>query len=196
MGLCRNGTDFVHLQTLEQSRPLLGMPVDQEEEIGGALLRLCDNNLEQALNLYQATTIRRDGRPILDQVAELDASQGVSRKRTRVAVDEIALASLESMGVDDATARRGLEKNENDVEQAFLWITNLNNDVVLLECSSSLSLPFSRVLNQAEEHNESEEEETAVSGDTDHSTENTNDQEPSGGTLTTPLGCHVCSSSS
>jgi hypothetical protein len=126
-GLCENGTDYVNLQRLDQLKPLLGLPPGDDERVASGLLRLANNNLDRALDRYQ--TCSRDESTVLQQVADLDQSQGVPRKRSRVDVDEIALASLESMGVDDATARRALQENSNNVEMALLWLTNQNSSM-------------------------------------------------------------------
>lgn len=98
-------------------------------------------------------------------MAELDASQGVPRKRSRIAVDEIALASLESMGVDDATARRALEMNGNNVERAVLWITNRNDTVATADssASSTASTPYQGT----EENNEPKEKDKGVQDNAD-----------------------------
>jgi len=98
--------------------------------VASGLLRLTDNHLDRAIDLYQE--VHRDHAAILLRAAELDQRQGVSpeisRKRTRGSgdfeIDEMALGALASMGVANvARAREALRRHNNDVERALLWLT-------------------------------------------------------------------------
>lgn len=141
LGLCENGKDHVDLQLLRQLQTVLGLPNDDDDDdnnsnnnnnnvddddggggghsIAGGLLRLTNNNLEAALDMYGY----RDNAALLGRVADLDQSQNKPRSRRIQPVDEMALMSLISMGVDDASAREALICNENNVEEALLWLT-------------------------------------------------------------------------
>jgi hypothetical protein len=128
IGLCENGIDHVDLHLLDQLKGIL-RPGDGEDVASG-LLRLSNNKMERALDLYQGGDISE----VFRRVAELDRVQGVvKRKRSRITVDEVALATLVSMGVADDGASRALEannNNNNNVDGALLWLTNRPSAVV------------------------------------------------------------------
>jgi hypothetical protein len=91
----------------------------------GGLLRLTNNNLEAALDMYRD----RDNAALLGRVADLEQSQGGPRLKNEPRirriqpVDTMALESLISLGVDDDSAREALARYENNIEDALLWLT-------------------------------------------------------------------------
>jgi hypothetical protein len=165
--LCENGKDHVDLQLLRQLQTVLGLPSDDDDDDGnndnndnndagqsvaGGLLRLTNNNLEAALDMYRD----RDNTAILGRVTDLDQSQGrprhnKARRRRIQQVDEMALVSLISMGVDDASAREALTCNENNVEEALLWLTTTTQ-----ETSDSMSDSDDEDEDEDEEANQEE----------------------------------------
>lgn len=113
--------------------PILGLlPNSEDESVASGLLQLANNDIETALDLYQSCTRDRD--MVLQKCSELNAKQGVvqrnlsDRKRPRVVVDDLALASLESMGVEKNRARRALEESNNDIDNAIAWLTRQNEN--------------------------------------------------------------------
>jgi hypothetical protein len=150
LGLCENGKDHVDLQLLRQLQTVLGLPSDDDDDddgnnnndnndagqsVAGGLLRLTNNNLEEALDMYRD----RDNTALLGRITDLDQSQGKPRHnevriRRIQQIDEMALVSLISMGVDDASAREALTCNENNLEEALLWLTTTTQ-----ETSNSMS---------------------------------------------------------
>ena len=142
--MCQNGTDHVNLERLVQFKPLLGLDNggsiahvtnSDAEWVAAGLLRLANNHLEDALDRYQGC--QRNLNVVFEQVAALDASQGVvrpSRCRRTTPVDDMALALLQSMGIHALMARRALELHGNDVEGALAWVTTTATQI---SCSSS-----------------------------------------------------------
>jgi hypothetical protein len=116
-GICENGQDFIDLEQLPMLHSLLGTDID--EEVAPGLLRLYNNNVETSIRSYQSAG-KND---ILRKIAELDQRQGVSRKRSPIVVDDLALASLVSMGVDNDTANHALTSCNNNVDEALLFLT-------------------------------------------------------------------------
>jgi hypothetical protein len=84
---------------------------------------------------------------VLRKIAELDQRQGVSNKRNLVVVNDLALASLLSMGVDNDAASQALTSCDNNVDEALLFLTRnvasnanmniINNQVVLMTPSTN-----------------------------------------------------------
>jgi NACalpha-BTF3-like transcription factor len=136
-GVCQNEIDPVNLAAVESLRPLLVHgDEDEDSELAVGLLRLANNDLTRALDLYASCD--HSSTAILAKVDELDGhlvEKGLlnravwknkkrkRRKENRPVVDEMALVTLMSMGVDDAKARLALHKNDNHVDRALLWLT-------------------------------------------------------------------------
>jgi hypothetical protein len=135
-GICENGQDFVDLERLSMLQSLLGTEID--EEVAAGLLRLNNNNVDTSIILYQSGG-KND---VLRRIAELDQRQGVSNKRNPVVVDDLALASLLSMGVDNDAANQALTSCDNNVDEALLFLTrdvssntnipNINNQAAIM----------------------------------------------------------------
>mmetsp|Transcript_60415 Transcript_60415/g.71794 ORF Transcript_60415/g.71794 Transcript_60415/m.71794 type:complete len:814 (-) Transcript_60415:253-2694(-) len=94
------------------------------------LLRLADNDIEKAIDIYQ--DMSRNGNTVLSRVSTLDTrlqekgATPFSRKKRKKdkahAVDDMALVTLISMGVDEVLGRKALRESHNDVELALLWL--------------------------------------------------------------------------
>jgi UBA/TS-N domain len=125
IGLCENGADYVNLRLMEQLKDILQLSTAEGDDISSGLLRLANNNLEHALDIYQ--NFLRDPVSEMQRVEALDRTQGRSRKRIRrhrgTSIDQFALASLLSMGWDKAAAEIALHRTENNVAAAFAWLT-------------------------------------------------------------------------
>ena len=137
-GLCQNKQDPVNLEKLEMLKPMLQRPdtpgADSELPVG--LLRIANNDVNRALEIFQEQ--QYDARKVHDVVEELDQQlydQGLlsrsvwSRNKRRrynveqqLAVNEEALATLISMGVETKIARKALLKSNNDIERAQMWL--------------------------------------------------------------------------
>jgi NACalpha-BTF3-like transcription factor len=153
IGLCSNAKDHVNLDLVNSLESMLGFsPVSSDTaqgsegdskpslsmayRVAAGLLRLADNDIQRAIDMY-SQELNRSPDAVLERIAALDKrfeEQNImsrsQRKRRRrggendaVAVDEVALASLISMGVDESVAREALRCNENNFEQALLWMT-------------------------------------------------------------------------
>jgi len=145
-GFCANGKDYVDLNVVRELETVLDLPTATEddaetsEDIASGLARLSNNNLERAIDMYQECF--RNPATVLQRVTELDSNQGVIARRHRnrkrrhhdrsenddkPGVDDIALATLMSMGVAERDAKRSLSSNDNQVEQALLWLSVESN---------------------------------------------------------------------
>jgi hypothetical protein len=146
-GLCQNETDPVDLGHLEILKPLLkgqdsnNSAIDMANaEVAVGLLRLADNDLTRALGVYAEQD--HDAHKVHALVDALDqrlVQHGLlgravllekKKKKRKLydsaaqqTVDEMALVTLVSMGVDHSKAQTALEKNGNDVEKAMLWLS-------------------------------------------------------------------------
>jgi hypothetical protein len=128
LGLCQNTMDYVDLDLLPTLQSILG---GLDFQVAAGLLRLANNDLEKALDLYQ--DMERNTAAVLQRASALDQDQG-RRKRSRdddddgIAVDEVGLATLVSMGVDESIAKKALGSSQNNVEMALLWLTRKSDD--------------------------------------------------------------------
>ena len=132
LGLCQNTMDYVDLDLLPTLQSILG---GLDFQVAAGLLRLTNNDLEKAIDQYQV--MERNPAAVLQRVSALDQDQG-RRKRSRdnddgIAVDEVGLATLVSMGVDESIAKEALGSSQNNVEMALLWLTRKSDD----ECRAS-----------------------------------------------------------
>jgi hypothetical protein len=172
-GLCQNEMDPVDLAQLDILKPLLSrdggdcfssstpnsnsasnarsnsrMVAAANLELAVGLLRLSNNDLTQALEIYQLQNFDND--QVFSSVEALDNrlvqrgllnrgalakkrkkrhKLGVHRHRTghsihQSAPDEIALVTLISMGVDPQMAQLSLQKNNNNIETSLLWLSS------------------------------------------------------------------------
>ncbi|CAB9518888.1 Negative regulator of ubiquitin-like proteins 1 [Seminavis robusta] len=133
-GVCQNETDPVDLALVEKLRPLLGSSGSTDLAVG--LLRLSNNDLSRALDLYAECELSPDAvstrvetlderlvqRGLLNRTVWRNKKRKLSRMKEKP-VDEMALVTLLSMGVDDRQARLALQSNANNVEQALLWLS-------------------------------------------------------------------------
>mmetsp|Transcript_19944 Transcript_19944/g.29976 ORF Transcript_19944/g.29976 Transcript_19944/m.29976 type:complete len:696 (-) Transcript_19944:1186-3273(-) len=138
-GLCQNGRDPVNVTQLETLKPLLKGYESSEKanlELAVGLLRLADNDLQISLELYE----KHEHNPskvqkLVENLDERLVQEGLMgedllRKKKQAqklhdeqAVDEVALVSLVSMGIDPSKAKIALEKSANDTEKAMLWLS-------------------------------------------------------------------------
>jgi hypothetical protein len=128
LGFCQNNMDYVDLDILPKLRSVLGL---RETQVAAGLLRLANNDLEKAIDVYQAE--QQNSMKVLQRMSDLDCRQG-RRKHSRqnegdgITVDQVALATLESMGVDESNAKKALAASENNVDIALLWLTRKDDD--------------------------------------------------------------------
>ena len=148
-GLCDNEADPVNLAMIKVLQPMLfrdGATSSNlaNESLTVGLLRLANNDLARALEVYKeqnyeiakvdalvdALDQRLYGRGLLDRAAlTRKKRRRLHRQDDEVTVDEIALATLVSMGVENRRARRALQKNGNDVEKSLLWLSQTDRQV-------------------------------------------------------------------
>ena len=136
-GKCANGADYVNMDLVPTLSNLLGfdngdsiitiqpaeLPTSLLIVIG--LLRLSNNVLDQALELYKSIGADQ----VLERIASLDEASG-SRKRqskstkqtTGHQVKDVDLTVLISMGVNEDKGREALAATGN-VESALLWLS-------------------------------------------------------------------------
>ena len=160
-GLCENAVDLVDLTLVNTLAPMLvsdsdssAKLIDGSNNMAGSdlavdLLRLANNNAERALEIYREQNY--DTSKVAELVDTLDQRlfrQGLlhmsvfarkKRRRLTCRVDETALATLISMGVDNGTARRALQKSDNDTEKALLWLTRQNEEQGFGEVDETVS---------------------------------------------------------
>jgi len=147
IGLCQNGKAYVYPRVLEQLQPLLGLEDNGDNApylVASTLLRLENNDLRKALDRYQ--DFNRDANAILEEGYKLDCAQGVHRKRRRIqekpkAVDEVALMTLISLGVELEKAREALEACNDNADLAMTWLsdqaaTEVKNEAAMVTDSS------------------------------------------------------------
>jgi len=101
----------------------------KNRQIIQSLLRQSNNDIGKSVDLYQ--TMQMDGDEILHRGSNLDNHRAVrnDRKKSRSDVDEMALATLESMGVEESMARMALQKTQNNVDASVFWLTEQNQDM-------------------------------------------------------------------
>jgi len=149
-GLCDNEVDPINLTQVGLLKPMLGYGDTSAEnnlveastnDLAVGLLRLANNELSRALEIYMdqgydavkvqqlvdsldQRLVQRGlmGRATLARKKRRMLQPNASRRQQRLVVDEIALVQLLSMGVDETTARRVLQKSANDVEKATLML--------------------------------------------------------------------------
>ena len=147
-GVCDNGTAPVDLALVKTLAPMLVRENDATDtamdvasktnsvELAVGLLRLANNDAERALAIYSEQNYETPQVAVLVDALDqrlfqqglLDRATFARKKRRRlsrqiVPVDDLALVTLVSMGVEDHIARRALEKSGDDVDKALLWIT-------------------------------------------------------------------------
>jgi len=148
-GLCENTKDYVNLDLIPQVKSIfdfeftpiheqlqeLGVVSRDVQSLAVGLLRLNNNDINKVIDCYEKA--ERSPNAIDQMVADLDQSlynKGLlssTRKRKTIdesfTVDQIALVSLISMGVDELIAKKALKHSKNNIEIALLWLTNDNN---------------------------------------------------------------------
>jgi hypothetical protein len=150
-GLCHNQKDPVNLQQLEILKPMLPQDAPDSRltntDLAVGLLRLANNDLQRALEVFQEQDY--DSFKVQVRVHELDQqllqrgllsrSLWFSKKRKHDSVtkqhryghdpvDEMALATLLSMGIDHRKAQNALRENGNDIEKSLLWISKSDSE--------------------------------------------------------------------
>jgi hypothetical protein len=128
LGLCQNNMDYVDLDILPKLRSVLGL---RETKVAAGLLRLADNDLGKAIDIYQNE--RQNNMKVLQRMSDLDCRQGRTKHSREnhgdaIMVDQVALATLESMGVDESNAKKALAASQNNVDIALLWLTRKDDD--------------------------------------------------------------------
>jgi len=140
LGLCKNTVDHVDIDLVANLQTVLGFtpgPPEQQEGtrkldsnfiVAAGLLRLSNNDLENSIDIYQ--DVERNPGAVLQLVSDLDRSlqeQGLAKKKSsrkkEEEVDELSLATLMSMGVDESMAKKALRHSHNNMETALLWLT-------------------------------------------------------------------------
>mmetsp|Transcript_7171 Transcript_7171/g.8931 ORF Transcript_7171/g.8931 Transcript_7171/m.8931 type:complete len:717 (+) Transcript_7171:120-2270(+) len=161
LGLCRNEKDYVDLDLIPKLQSLLNLPqtlnMEKDDEICTedwntrvvvGILRLSDNSLENAIDLYQEVNQIDD--LILRRISDLDKKLnadnimiGIHKQKESlndVAVDDIALTILTSMGVSEERVRKALAKTENNVDMSLLYLSNdETSNCAIAESNSSKS---------------------------------------------------------
>ncbi|KAL7518369.1 hypothetical protein ACHAWX_003206 [Stephanocyclus meneghinianus] len=152
VGKCSNGSDWVNLDLVSTLAGLLGLNaehVDQDDSsdsdgdadnrdqdsmstsIVTGLLRLTNNNIEESLQLYNQIGAEK----VFQRIDELDALYG-RRKRpredrmknsTKQRVQDVDVAILVSMGVEDSKAREALRATGN-VDAALVWLSTVSDE--------------------------------------------------------------------
>lgn len=145
LGLCQDTMQYVNPDLISKLQNVLDIPSPQnvaslnpqeEDMTVVGLLRLCNNNLEEAIDLYQ--DVERNSQAVLEKVSQLDdalAKQGLEtpRKGTKrthdsIAVDDVALATLVSMHVNEEDAKRALQASNNNVDASLVWLTRKDDE--------------------------------------------------------------------
>jgi hypothetical protein len=168
-GVCKNEKDPVNLTCAEQLQTLLG-PEGTTEELAVGLLRLADNDLTRALDIYKVCN--NSPVAVFAKVEALDESlvaKGLmsrstftSRKRKfqmmkeEQQVDQISLATLLSMGLEDRMAKLALRQNGNNVDQALLWLSRRSDDTKTKEEDTVDNVSRNESLTSSIEENENE----------------------------------------
>lgn len=149
LGKCSNNIDFVNLDLVQKLNDLLGYSDINVQDDGQAdystsmmitisLLRLTDNDIEKSFSLYNEIGAQE----VLQRAQQLDRDIGFQRtdqKRTEHNVSDVDIATLVSMGVDEANGRNALRSTGN-VDQALLWLTKADaNGGVLKQDSTNNS---------------------------------------------------------
>lgn len=155
LGLCQNTVDYVDLDLVLTLGEILGFidlqpqhgtqGMDPDFVVVAGLLRLSNNNLEKAIDIFQ--TAQRSPQVVLGLVFDLDktlVTQGFAkanspRNESRRKVDEVELATLLSMGIDESLAKQALQNSENNAEQALVWVTGPGQLEENLDDSASYS---------------------------------------------------------
>mmetsp|Transcript_44387 Transcript_44387/g.93213 ORF Transcript_44387/g.93213 Transcript_44387/m.93213 type:complete len:792 (-) Transcript_44387:232-2607(-) len=149
-GKCENGNDFVDLDLVPCLSNLLGYndvainlddpnESDDHRDFGDdaststmiviGLLRLSNNNINHALDIFNSATGAQE---VLEQIARLDEASGRRKRKSNrgnerqqpieYEVKDVDLAMLASMGVEEARCRAALKATGN-VESAILWLS-------------------------------------------------------------------------
>jgi len=154
LGLCQNTMDYVDIEVVTKLQNVLDISSprgvaalsqqveDVHHQVAVGLMRLANNNVEKAIDIYQ--DVERSSEAVLQQVLELDQkleNQGLetpkqNKKRSRpviIAVDDVALATLVSMGVQEPLAKKALRASENNVDASLVWLTRKDDESAMQE---------------------------------------------------------------
>ncbi|KAL7481126.1 hypothetical protein ACHAW6_006807 [Cyclotella cf. meneghiniana] len=152
VGKCSNGSDWVNLDLVSTLAGLLGLNVehvdqdDSSDSDGDAdsrnqdsmstsivtgLLRLTNNNIEESLQLYNQIGAEK----VFQRIDELDTLNGRRKrpredrmkKSTKQRVQDVDVAILVSMGVEDSKAREALRATGN-VDAALVWLSTVSDE--------------------------------------------------------------------
>lgn len=154
-GFCDNGISPVDLVLVKTLAPMLIREEDATStvidatrkmnsvELAVGLLRLANNDADRALEIYSEQNYEHSQVAVLVDALDqrlfqqglLDRATLARKKRRRISrqvvpVDDMALATLVSMGVEHHVARCALQKSGNDTDKALLWITQKNDQQV------------------------------------------------------------------
>mmetsp|Transcript_26396 Transcript_26396/g.57879 ORF Transcript_26396/g.57879 Transcript_26396/m.57879 type:complete len:790 (+) Transcript_26396:259-2628(+) len=151
IGRCSNGVDYVNMDAAPVLCGMLGFSVtqsfdntsvdDYDENMDNegernepcmgtsiviGLLRLCDNDIDRALSLYQqcgAEEVLNRVKKLNEQTGKRKRSRdGESKKQALYDVRDVDLTMLMSMGVEESRAREALRMTGN-VDVALLWLS-------------------------------------------------------------------------
>jgi NACalpha-BTF3-like transcription factor len=159
LGLVQNNMDHVDLDLLSKLQNVLEL---REIKVAAGLLRLANNDLEKAIDIYQDE--ERNTAAVMQRVSDLDCNNQGRRKRSRenqdngIVVDQVALATLESLGVDESNAKKALAASQNNVEMALLWLTSKDDNET---CDAANDDETCNVANEDDEIMDSEEADTS-----------------------------------
>jgi biotin-(acetyl-CoA carboxylase) ligase len=182
VGKCSNGSDWVNLDLVLTLAGLLGFNVehadhddssdsegdadsrDQESistSIVTGLLRLTNNNMEESLQLYNQIGAEK----VFQRVEELDKLYGrrkhpredrmMNSKKQRV--QDVDVAILVSMGVEDSKAREALRATGN-VDAALVWLSTVSDDHSDSPAAAAAANDVDRTINDPQRSNSNEDE--------------------------------------
>lgn len=155
LGLCENTVDHVDLDLVVSLGGVLGFDglqaptgsqdMDSDFLLVAGLLRLSNNNIEEAIDIFQRAG--RSPHVVHRYVSDLDTKQvgqGFAKakrghRKTQGEVDEFALATLLSMGVEESFAKQALQHSQNNAERAMIWMTEHAEEDLNVCGSSALS---------------------------------------------------------
>jgi hypothetical protein len=154
LGLCQDTMQYVDPDLISKLQSVLSIPSScnvaslathegESRQVAVGLLRLANNSLDQAIDIYQ--DVERSSQVIHQRVSQLDANlanQGLetptkSKKRPResIVVDEVALATLVSMGVDEQDAKQALRASNNNTDASLVWLTSEDDKTTAQEAN-------------------------------------------------------------
>ena len=153
LGLCQDTMQYVNPDLVAKLQNVLDIPsprsvasLNPQEEtnrlVAVGLLRLSNNNLEQAIDIYQDA--ERNSQALFQKVSQLDDAlakqgletprQGKKRAHESIEVDDVALATLVSMNVNEEDAKHALRASNNNVDASLVWLTSKDDELIGTGC--------------------------------------------------------------